>query len=113
MWKVAALLGLMGSPVVAHELSPDQCDVDDLYEIAKQTAVGPFGLPDTAVFPDIENAKVSQQGSICWFSFDFDFAVRSLDGTMTKVGAEIVIFRLWDDANKLLSPPVISVEQRR
>lgn len=111
--KVAALIWLMGSPVVAHELSPDRCDLDDLYEIAKQTAVGPFGLPETAVFPGIEDANITQQGSICWFGFDFDFAVSSADGSTIQAGATITIFRLWDDAAKSLSPPVVSVDQRR
>jgi hypothetical protein len=111
MWKVAALLGLIWTPAMAHELSPDQCDVDDLYEIAKQTAVGPFGIPESAVFPDIEGAGVTQQGSICWF--DFDFEVGLLNGTTTKAGVEIAIYRLWNPDSQSLSPPIISVDKRR
>jgi hypothetical protein len=113
MWKFVALFGLMGSPVLSHDLHPDQCNLDDLFLIVKQVAVGPFGLPDRAVFPEIENVKVEQAGSTCYFIFDFDFEVQNIDGETAQAGAEIAIFRFWDDVTTTLRPPSTHVFSRR
>jgi hypothetical protein len=85
MWKFVALFGLMGSPALSHDLHPDQCNLDDLFLIVKQVAVGPFGLPDHAVFPEIENVKVEQAGSTCYFIFDCDILNQMRSGADVRV----------------------------
>jgi hypothetical protein len=96
MWKVVALLlGLMGSPVVAHEIE-DACSVDVVYEQVIIAITSQVGTPRTAEFPTLDKVAVIQEGSECRFTFVFPLRTTNVNGEQITENVSATGFRVWN-----------------
>lgn len=109
MFRFCAIAGLSllsGTAQSAEAL----CDLEGLYDLVKLKAVSIAGLPDTAVFPALEDVNVQQTGVSCIFDMSFSFTVENLDGDITRLWVDAEAYRLFSVSDGELQKPDIRIK---
>jgi hypothetical protein len=95
MWKVAALFGLIGSAALGHQIE-DACSVENVYEQVIISTLAQIGTPETAVFPELPDVTVTQEGSECRFTFEFHLQTTNVNGDLVNESVTVIGFRIWN-----------------
>lgn len=99
MWRIIAVLGVLGGQATAQE----PCNVEALFEQTKAELSGELAFPETAVFPQIGQVDVTQEGSGCSFMFKFKMYSENYQGEVIDELVWALVFRTW--RNGRLSDP--------